>query len=390
MDAPVTVLRWRTPGVARARISSHDPAEPIEVVTVTSLAREPSAVQKASATTPAIPYTVPDAADAPWEDKGGPPLEPPQELPFTERDQPMAIALVAQEQEPELQPVPEPGPEPNLAPDTGGTPEEDPAPVPQPAPQAQLLPEPSDKPSAAAPCDRVYNERDCCKDERKCGVARQHWQRDALAKISLDITPKLHPDVDDAFEERSERNADLAKAPVRTWRDRQGNALATGRLTSVQQGRLLVLDANNEVVKVPFDDLCDDDLCFVTAWWRIPTECTFGDETYEARSWQPSTLTWKASGVCHKPLYFEEPQLERYGHTTGHFAQPVLSGAHFFVNLVALPYHAGINPPWECQYPLGYYRPGSCAPWLVPPVPLSVRGALWEAGAWVGGIAIIP
>ena len=165
----------------------------------------------------------------------------------------------------------------DLAPESGGTLEEDPAPVPQPTAAAAtaagtggpILP-------AAAPCDRVYNERDCCKDEQKCGTARQHWQRDALAKISLDITPKLRPDVDDAFEERSERNADLTQAPVRTWRDRQGNVLATGRLTNVQQGRLLVLDANNQVVKVPWDDLCDDDLCFVTAWWRIPTECTFG------------------------------------------------------------------------------------------------------------------
>ena len=166
--------------------------------------------------------------------------------------------------------------------------------------------------------------------------------------------------------------------------------MATGRLNNIQRGRLLVLDENNQIVKIPFRDLCDDDLCFLTAWWRVPTECTFGDETYLARSWQPSTLTWKATGVCHKPLYFEEPQLERYGHTTGHFMQPLLSGAHFFLNLVALPYNAASIRRGNANIRLGYYRPGSCAPWLVPPVPLSVRGALWEAGAIVGGIAIIP
>ncbi len=129
----------------------------------------------------------------------------------------------------------------------------------------------------------------------------------------------------------------------------------------------------------------------MTAWWRIPTECTFGDEDYLARSWQPTTLTWKATGVCHKPLYFEEPQLERYGHTTGHFVQPLLSGAHFFLNLVALPYHAGINPPWECQYPLGYYRPGQlCTLARAAGAFERARGLVGSGCHRRGGIALIP
>ncbi len=401
-ETPAAVLRWRTSGVVRAKITSSGPDAPVEVITVSSgtgQTAERGAVRQASATTVAIPYTVPDPTDNPWKTTPrGPQLEPPRELPEFARGQATDIALVAR-QEPDLQRIPDP-PNVELTPDDGSEWEEDPAPEPQsvPAPETerplestpQLLPAPADTSAAAAPCDRIYNERDCCKDEQKCGEARQHWQRDALAKISLDITPKLHPDVDDPWKGQSERNADLSQTPVRSWRDRQGRVLATGRLANIAHGRLLVLDASNAVIKVPYDELCDDDLCFVTAWWRIPTECTFGDEIFAGRNWQPSTLTWKATGVCHKPLYFEDPQLERYGHTTGHFTQPVLSGAHFFANLVALPYNAGIYPPWECQYPLGYYRPGSCAPWLVPPVPLSVRGALSAAGVWVGGIAIIP
>ena len=70
--------------------------------------------------------------------------------------------------------------------------------------------------------------------------------------------------------------------------------------------------------------------------------------------------------------------------------QPVLSGAHFFTSIAFLPYKMGINPPHECQYALGYYRPGNCAPWLVPPVPLSLRGAAVQAGAVAGVSAIIP
>ena len=117
---------------------------------------------------------------------------------------------------------------------------------------------------------------------------------------------------------------------MRTWHDPQGNVLAEGRLTNIKRGSLLVLDANNQIVRIPFNDLCDDDLCFLTAWWRVPTECTFGDELYAGRNWAPSTLTWKASALCHKPLFFEEVQLERYGHTAGPLKQPFLSGAHFF------------------------------------------------------------
>lgn len=104
----------------------------------------------------------------------------------------------------------------------------------------------------------------------------------------------------------------------------------------------------------------------------------------------PSTYAWHASALCHKPLYFEEVQLERYGHTAGPIRQPFISGAHFFLNIAALPYNMAINPPHECQYALGYYRPGSCAPWMIQPVPLSLRGALAETAVIVGGIYVIP
>jgi hypothetical protein len=131
-------------------------------------------------------------------------------------------------------------------------------------------------------------------------------------------------------------------------------------------------------------------MCFLAAWWNIPTECPLGDEEFESRQWLASTMTWKASGVCHKPLYFEEVQLERYGHSAGPVVQPVLSGAGFVLNVIALPYKAGIHPPHECQYPLGYYRPGNCAPWLMPPIPLSIRAGLLAAGVYVGGVFAIP
>jgi hypothetical protein len=49
-----------------------------------------------------------------------------------------------------------------------------------------------------------------------------------------------------------------------------------------------------------------------------------------------------------------------------------------------------ISPPTECEYSLGYYRPGNCAPWMIPPVPLSLRGAAAEIGTALGMAYIIP
>ncbi len=122
----------------------------------------------------------------------------------------------------------------------------------------------------------------------------------------------------------------------------------------------------------------------------LPHDCPLGNATFRGRSFEEITYTWTASGLCHKPLYFEDVQLERYGHMAGPFVQPFASAAHFFLTFPILPYKMGLETPNECMYSLGFYRPGDCAPYLFDPLPLSVRGALFEAGAWVGGVCLIP
>lgn len=123
----------------------------------------------------------------------------------------------------------------------------------------------------------------------------------------------------------------------------------------------------------------------------LPQEAIFPNHTVDVyhRDWACLTYTWKASAICHKPLYFEERSVERYGHSWG-LAQPVVSGAHFFGSLALLPYQMGVHPPGECIYPLGYYRPGSCAPKIWYQAPLSVRGALAQGGAITGLVFLLP
>ena len=243
-------------------------------------------------------------------------------------------------------------------------------------------------------CRQVYNDRNCCEEGQNCIHARERVRRNSIRDISLNITPQLtiaQLDIgDEEVDYATELQKELARVPARDWRNRAGQEVATGRLIDFRNGRVIVKDADGNTVKLPFAELSDDDMCFVVSWWSIPAECSLGDEEYATRVWTGSTLAWKASAICHKPLYFEEVQLERYGHSAGPIIQPALSGAHFFLNIAALPYKMGINPPNECRYPLGYYRPGNCAPWLIPPIPLSVRSALKTAAFYTGGVYIVP
>ena len=122
----------------------------------------------------------------------------------------------------------------------------------------------------------------------------------------------------------------------------------------------------------------------------FPFECTLEDQQPEPRQWPQITYMWKASGLCHKPLYFEQVHLERYGHSWGPIAQPLLSGVHFFGTIPILPYKMGLKTPNECVYTLGYYRPGDCAPYMIDAIPFTWRAAGFQAGFATGLHFVLP
>ncbi len=62
----------------------------------------------------------------------------------------------------------------------------------------------------------------------------------------------------------------------------------------------------------------------------------------------------------HKPLYFEQPNLERYGQGTYRCLQPAASSIHFFGTIPLLPYKMLTQNPCEKHYTLGNQRPGNC------------------------------
>jgi len=124
---------------------------------------------------------------------------------------------------------------------------------------------------------------------------------------------------------------------------------------------------------------------------RLPEECSLDSDPYYGRHFSQTCFMWKASALSTQAAYFEDAQLERHGHTKVCPAlQPVVSGAKFFATVPFLPYKMGVTPPNECVYTLGHYRMGSCAPYMREPIPISPRGALFQAGAILGGIYAIP
>jgi len=182
----------------------------------------------------------------------------------------------------------------------------------------------------------------------------------------------------------------VKKSPIRTWRGSQGEFIAEGKLVDLVYGTVVIEQSDGKRVSYLQRKLSDTDQVFVSEAWGIPVTCPLGDQDFAPRLFVDSTLTWKASGACNKPLYFEDVSLERYGHEWGPVVQPVVSTVRFFGDLAVLPYKMGIHPPNECQHPLGYYRPGSCAPWAIKPVPLSLRGAVTQAAFVTGTVFTLP
>jgi hypothetical protein len=108
-----------------------------------------------------------------------------------------------------------------------------------------------------------------------------------------------------------------------------------------------------------------------------------------SRPWGAMSYAWTAPDLAYKPLYFEDANLERYGHHHG-LLQPALSAAHFFGRIPALPYMYGAQPCHNSYYALGYYRPGECAPHFPSRPKPSLLGAVYTGAAATGLILLIP
>lgn len=101
-------------------------------------------------------------------------------------------------------------------------------------------------------------------------------------------------------------------------------------------------------------------------------------------------VQWAPTELEHRPLLFEDVALERQGRHAG-LLQPLASSAHFFGRVPVLPYLRGDEPANTRVSPLGTARPGSPGyPVTRPSLQPSLRGSVYQAGATVGGVFIVP
>lgn len=124
---------------------------------------------------------------------------------------------------------------------------------------------------------------------------------------------------------------------------------------------------------------------------QLPEPARYADSS-EAQ-WLPDGISrgvsskpvyWRPSLVFHHPLHWEDAMLERHGHQRWGHLQPLVSGAKFFGVIALHPYLHTLNRPWECQYALGNYRPGSCAPVVKDHLPWDKRAAAVQTLATAG------
>lgn len=275
-------------------------------------------------------------------------------------------------------------------------PREDSSPADRSGNEPELVPPPRDKENNSKDKDDEQEDEGPELKRRKentnsgyCDEMRARIHANPITAVSLDVSPKFGAGFKAKKDPEQLRLDFAASAPVREWTDYRGYIVASGRMIDLRDGRV-VIDVGGREQTIPLRDLSDVDTTYVGESWNIPERCGTGYDPLEGRNFVPSTIQWAAPGLCHKPLYFEQVQLERYGHEIGPVLQPILGTAHFFGNIPLLPYKMGIHPPWECQYPLGYYRPGNCAPYMLQPIPWSLRGAAAQAAVVTGAAALIP
>jgi len=123
----------------------------------------------------------------------------------------------------------------------------------------------------------------------------------------------------------------------------------------------------NAMIHTPMDHVAIFSKLNIDGSFRLesPVASPIRNHTFDemgAYDWSPNGYCWQSPAFCHSPLYFEQPNLERYGNKHGGLISPALSASYFFGEVVTLPARAMWQPPWSKSCTLGHKRPGDCAP----------------------------
>ena len=99
-------------------------------------------------------------------------------------------------------------------------------------------------------------------------------------------------------------------------------------------------------------------------------------------------VAW-SQAVCYRPLYFEDPNLERCG--AGHgIATEFVSAVRFFGRVPLLPYLMGSQDPNKCVRSLGDCKVCHTYDATAYLPPLNAKGVAFQAAATVGLVFLLP
>jgi hypothetical protein len=163
---------------------------------------------------------------------------------------------------------------------------------------------------------------------------------------------------------------------------------------NVQSGELMKNNSRSELLSRKITDIRPS----LNYAWRDINTAMLPDDfnnkmdygTYERNQPPLTVLQWAPTNFWHYPLYFEDPALERYGHTYHPAIQPFASSGKFFGQLVGLPYQMTLHPVNAREYSLGWYRPGEWAPKKKYQIPFNQEAATIETLTIVGLFFLIP
>ncbi|MDR3623440.1 MAG: hypothetical protein P4L85_29170, partial [Paludisphaera borealis] len=348
----------------------------------------PTQPKEADATAQPLPDAADDLPKLPSGPSGGPADEAPavappagslnrraEAVPAEAEAEPVPVPVETPTQEPAAEPVPAPAPvaDPVAAPvaePVAAPVEETPAPVAAPAPvQETPAPAPVAAPAFDPAQEAVAPRAPAAATRNRGVVERSESLLPPRANPVSTLTPELQNRVDEVARKMEDeyRISQAQPQPAAQPAEKGPNDLASD-LRSQTQIDISRAPSPAEARPIRAIPVPED--------W-VPVG---------AREWSAQRKYWAAAATCHLPLYFQDPMLERYGHSVENFlgpkgrflaypvdkhtqttqrnqiAQPFFSMGLFAGQILALPYNLIMDPPWEAQYDLGYWRPGDKIP----------------------------
>ncbi|MCA9172236.1 MAG: hypothetical protein KDB23_31440 [Planctomycetales bacterium] len=147
--------------------------------------------------------------------------------------------------------------------------------------------------------------------------------------------------------------------------------------------------------RMEFKSLADVKLDLVARAQLLPSDSSNlafnGSQSSGPFSPTMTEFHWEAANFFHRPLYFDDTPLERYGQSVCPPLQPVISGTRFFLTFPVLPYKMGVDRPLDCVTSYGLYRPGNCAPCVREVLPRGEKDAVvFQTATTLGWIFLLP